>query len=154
MRECSGSLPKGFVCKFNEIRSTRCAKDSGMLEAAKSSKRHPSKCYYYYWFYNYHYLASAKQESCDTRTFAFEKFAHLEAIDEVVILDSSVEETLEKCLEKCLERVGCRAAQYSHRNGSCLLLKASPNTVYNLRKSFTYSNDVNLYENNCIEGNK
>ncbi|VDM52516.1 unnamed protein product [Angiostrongylus costaricensis] len=89
--------------------------------------------------------------SCDGRTFAFEKFAHLQAINEEFILDSSVDETMENCLEKCHERTDCRATQYSHRNGSCFLLRASPNTVYNLRKSFTFSNDVDLYENNCVE---
>ncbi|KAE9421787.1 hypothetical protein Angca_000726 [Angiostrongylus cantonensis] len=89
--------------------------------------------------------------SCHGRTFAFEKFAHLQAINEDIILDSSVDETMENCLEKCHERADCRATQHSHRNGSCFLLRASPNTVYNLRKSFTFSNDVDLYENNCVE---
>ncbi|KAK6054691.1 PAN domain protein, partial [Cooperia oncophora] len=58
----------------------------------------------------------------------------------------------QNCLENILGfRSDCHAAQYSRHSSSCVLLKASPNTVYNMRNYFTYNDGVDVYENNCVE---
>ncbi|KJH51856.1 PAN domain protein [Dictyocaulus viviparus] len=93
----------------------------------------------------------ALHKNCDQRSFAFEKFVNLEVIANEIILDSITTEFVETCLTKCHQSAECRAVEFGHRNKSCTLLRASPNTVYNLRKNFAYSDDMDIYENNCHE---
>uniref|UniRef100_A0A7I5EAG3 PAN domain protein n=1 Tax=Haemonchus contortus TaxID=6289 RepID=A0A7I5EAG3_HAECO len=89
--------------------------------------------------------------NCSTRTFAFEKLSNMEAQVDDLTLESTVVNTTEQCLGMCQKRLDCRAAQFNRRNLSCDLLVASPNTVYNVRRYFVHNDDVDLYENNCVE---
>ncbi|VDO52490.1 unnamed protein product [Haemonchus placei] len=89
--------------------------------------------------------------NCSTRTFAFEKLSSLGTQADDLILESTVVNTTDQCLSMCQKRVDCRAAQFNRQNLSCDFLTASPNTVYNVRRYFVHNDDVDLYENNCIE---
>ncbi|KAL6740480.1 hypothetical protein Aduo_013831 [Ancylostoma duodenale] len=90
-------------------------------------------------------------EACSTRTFAFGRLVHLEAISKELVLHSENVRSLEACLVQCQERSDCRAAQFNRHNSSCDLLQASPSTVYNVKNHFAYSDNRDIYENNCLE---
>ncbi|EYC39314.1 hypothetical protein Y032_0663g1309 [Ancylostoma ceylanicum] len=91
-------------------------------------------------------------EACSLRTFAFERLVHLKTISKELVLHSENVRSLEECLVKCQERSDCRAAQFNRHNSSCDLLRASPSTVYNVKNHFAYSDNRDIYENNCLEG--
>ncbi|KAK6748655.1 hypothetical protein RB195_001335 [Necator americanus] len=96
-------------------------------------------------------LRISLSEGCGTRTFAYEKFPHLKATSKEIFLGTAGSESLEQCLKKCQEKSDCRAAQFNSYNASCDLLRASPNFVYNVRNHFTYSDNTDVYENNCLK---
>ncbi|KAK6016916.1 PAN domain protein, partial [Ostertagia ostertagi] len=81
-----------------------------------------------------------------------EKLSNLETRNKGIVFETTTGNTTEQCLNMCLDSADCRAAQFNRRTTACDLLMASPNTVYNIRNHFSYSEDVDIYENNCVEG--
>ncbi|WKY04614.1 hypothetical protein Q1695_005544 [Nippostrongylus brasiliensis] len=93
----------------------------------------------------------ALKSNCLSRTFAFDKYPAMESQVDADVLEGRIEASEQQCLTRCLERADCRAVQFNRQSSRCDFLRASPNTVYSIRNHFRSSDNVDLYENNCLE---
>ncbi|OZC10646.1 hypothetical protein X798_02395 [Onchocerca flexuosa] len=89
----------------------------------------------------------------DNIIWSFERFPNKDLIDDSFAYIAERTISLEKCLTSCLEGNQCRAVLYNKKLAQCRYLNVSIQNVHNAKKFFGYSEDVDLYENNCFPEN-
>ncbi|CAI4223845.1 unnamed protein product [Auanema sp. JU1783] len=92
-----------------------------------------------------------KNFNCLERSFAFETFRNRRPSHPDDVLKSFNSSSITDCLNECLHTDSCLSAVFNSKDSVCLLSRISINYVYNVRKTFIYDENYDIYENNCFK---
>ncbi|CAD5227238.1 unnamed protein product [Bursaphelenchus xylophilus] len=101
--------------------------------------------------YSLRQFCMEKKDDCIRRQWAFEKHEGYDTLDEKFILGELSGLTLEQCLNTCVRSKHCEAALFNKEAQTCRLSKVSLNNVNSIKQHFGFSDNVDLYESNCIK---